>query len=421
METCQHCGTVLPKTPGTRYCPNCGEMSVPGPPAAPDPTQAYAAVGAHGQAGPGAPPDGGMGGGMNHGMGGGMAGPPSGGNGMTWALPAQDAATQAFPAQGGPPEPDPHEHLFRPEGGTRSNPNATQVMAPVPADFGRSEYQQGAYDQPGYDQPIDYQAAGGDGYGEPYEGGYADDYPGEHGGGPNSGRGAKIGIGVAAGAVLVIVISLITLGGHSSAPSAGPANSPQTVTTPSGTPSSASQASATDAPTTSSPSSSASSPAQHTPGLWQLGDSGPEVKWIQTRLHQLGLYNGAISGTFDQATQAAVAAFQNRVHPADASGVVGRSTRTALIAAGSKPTLMGQMPGLPGDKHHKGGGASAADIKRLQQALASALNSNLKATGQFDVDTFGAVVQYQSAMGMAPDGLVNGPVWAALQQGRITG
>jgi peptidoglycan hydrolase-like protein with peptidoglycan-binding domain len=410
METCHHCGTVLPKTPGARYCPNCGEMSVPVSGGASDPTQAFAAVGANGQGGQGAPS-------------------ASSQNGMTWELPlhtqgdpTQAIPTQAFPAQAppaqsAPPEPDPFDHLYRPEGGEPPRPNATQVMAPVPADFGRAEY---GYDQPAYDQPIDYQAAGGGAYAEPYENGYADDYPDEPGSGPSPNRGAKIGIGVAAGAVLVIVISLITLGGHSSTPSAGPANSPQTVTTPSETPSSASQASAADAPTTSSPSSSASSPAQHTPGLWQLGDSGPEVKWIQTRLHQLGLYNGAISGTFDQATQAAVAAFQNRVHPADASGVVGRSTRTALIAAGSKPTLMGQLPGLPGDKHHKGG-ASAADVKRLQQALASALNSNLKATGQFDVDTFGAVVQYQSAMGMAPDGVVNGTVWAALQQGRITG
>ena len=122
-----------------------------------------------------------------------------------------------------------------------------------------------------------------------------------------------------------------------------------------------------------------------------------------------------------RATQAAASAFQNRAHPSDPSGVVGRSTKTALIAAGSKPTLTPQLSsGFPifgGDKHHKGN--NPADVKRLQQALASALNTNLKATGQFDMETFGAVVQYQSANNLPADGVVTGPVWSALQSGKI--
>jgi peptidoglycan hydrolase-like protein with peptidoglycan-binding domain len=349
---------------------------------------------------------------------------------MTWELPletqggptqaiptraSQGFPTQAIPAQSPPPEPDPFAHLYRPEGGEPPRPNATQVMAPVPADFGRAEY---GYDQPAYDQPIDYQAAGGGAYAEPYENGYADDYPAEPGTGPSPNRGAKIGIGVAAGAVLVIVVSLITLGGHSSTPSAGPAVTPGSVTTPTGA---SSQSAVANVPSTSVPSSSSSSSAQHIPGALQLGDTGAEVKWLQTRLHQLGVYNGPINSTFDAATQAAVTAFQNRAHPSDPSGVVGRSTKTALIAAGSKPTLTPQLssgfPILGGDKHHKGN--NPADVKRLQQALASALNTNLKATGQFDMDTFGAVVQYQSANNLPADGVVNGPVWAALQSGKI--
>ncbi|WP_194908714.1 peptidoglycan-binding domain-containing protein [Catenulispora rubra] len=364
-----------------------------------DPTQAYAAVGVGNQGVPSAPPD----------------------SGMTWALPPQEAATQAIPAQGAPPEPDPFAHLYRPEGGAaRVNPNATQVMQPVAPDFGRP-----GYDQPAYDQPIDYQSGGGGAYAEPYDGGYADDYPAEPEDGRRSNRGAMIGIGVAAGAVLVIVVSLITLGGGSGTPAAAPGGAQGSVTTPTGTPSSAAQASAPASTSArSSPSSSASSPTQHTPGQMQLGDTGAEVKWLQTRLHQLGLYNGPINGTFDAQTQAAVAAFQNRSHATDPSGVVGRSTRTALIAAGSKPTLAVQLGGgLPifggGDKHHKG--ANPADVKRLQQALAVALNANVKASGQFDPDTFAAVVQYQSALHLSPDGVVNGPVWTALQQGQIVG
>ena len=159
METCHHCGTVLPKTPGARYCPNCGEMSAPVSGGAPDLTQAYAAVGANGQGVPSIFPS------QN---GTDLELPLETQGGPTQAIPtraSQGFPTQAIPAQSPPPEPDPFAHLYRPEGGEPPRPNATQVMAPVPADFGRAEY---GYDQPAYDQPIDYQAAGGGAYAEPY-------------------------------------------------------------------------------------------------------------------------------------------------------------------------------------------------------------------------------------------------------------
>ena len=115
METCHRCGTVLPTTPGARYCPNCGELTN----GASGPTQAFAAVGR----GPGE-------------------------SGMTWALPAQPATqpatpsasssapqpnpTQALSAQGILPESELYAGLFRPEGGAPAHPNATQVMALLP-------------------------------------------------------------------------------------------------------------------------------------------------------------------------------------------------------------------------------------------------------------------------------------------------
>ncbi|MFD0638979.1 peptidoglycan-binding protein [Catenulispora yoronensis] len=161
------------------------------------------------------------------------------------------------------------------------------------------------------------------------------------------------------------------------------------------------------------------STAPHPPGTLALGVTGADVKWLQTRLKQLHLYNGEVSGTFDQATQAAVIAFQNRTHPADPAGVVGRPTKTALIAAGSKPQLsmMSMIGG--GDRHGKP--ANPEDVKRLQRALSSALNQNVKASGQFDMDTFGAVVQYQAAVGLQADGVANDKVWGALQQGKVVG
>ncbi|NUP48456.1 MAG: hypothetical protein HOW97_14280 [Catenulispora sp.] len=437
METCHRCGTVLPAAPGARYCPNCGEMYA----AASDPTQAFAAVG--------------------HGTGGTAGGPGGTGypgriaddTGMTWDLPPEHDPTQAIPAQPGPTqpfaapaptqafaapgptqpfaapgpvqavspqgspsfgpapvEPDHYAELFRPEGGAANNPNATQVMAPVAAG-------EAAYGQPAYDQPIDYQTGAGGAYSEPYDGPYADDYDAEAAPRPRSSRSAMIGIGVAAGAVLVIVISLITLGGGSSTPTAAPGSSATEVVTPTSPVSTAPATGQQTTAATTAPATTAPSTAPHPPGTLALGVTGGEVKWLQARLKQLHLYNGEINGTFDAATQAAVVAFQNRTHPADQPGVVGRSTKTALIAAGSKPALSLLTPGT--EKHGKG--ANPADIKRLQQALSAALNTPVKATGQFDVDTFGAVVQYQSAVGLSPDGIAGDKVWSALQQGKITG
>ncbi|MFL6112108.1 MAG: peptidoglycan-binding protein [Catenulispora sp.] len=400
METCHRCGTVLPTTPGARYCPNCGEMTGAAPAAASDPTQAFAAVGR----GPGE-------------------------SGMTWALPASSAPqtapradpaysnpTQARSAQGIPPESDLYAGLFRPEGGAPANPNATQVMAPV--DPGPSV---AAYDQPAYDQPIDYQTGGGGHYSEPYEGGYADDYGGPPARSPRSSRAAMIGIGVAAGAILVIVVSLVTIGGGTPAPAATPGSRATEIVTPTSTSTSTSAPATTQTSTTtsSSPSTTASSTVPHAPGTLAFGDTGGEVKWLQARLKQLHLYNGEISGTFDQATQAAVIVFQGRVHPADPTGVVGRSTKTALIAAGSQPRLSPALPGGGGDRHGKG--PNPEDVKRLQRALSSALNQNIKATGQFDLETLGAVMRYQGAIGVAPDGVVGDKVWGALQQGRLAG
>jgi peptidoglycan hydrolase-like protein with peptidoglycan-binding domain len=218
---------------------------------------------------------------------------------------------------------------------------------------------------------------------------------------------------VAAAAILVIIVSLITLGGGKGSPAAAsPTNAPTQDVTPA-----PSQLPTTDQPSTADPSTSASATASHIPGALQFGDTGATVKWLQTRLHQLGLYNGPISGKFDQATVTAVEQFQQRSHAADPPGVVGRSTKTALIAWGSRPRLT-VVAGIGGDKHSK---VNPEDVKRLQRALASALNQNIKASGTFDAETFGAVVAYQSSVGLPPDGVAGDQVWAALQSGKISG
>jgi hypothetical protein len=63
-----------------------------------------------------------------------------------------------------------------------------------------------------------------------------------------------------------------------------------------------------------------------------LGDSGDWVIQLQTRLHGLGLYDGAIDGAFGESTAKAVAEFQTRAG-LTADGHVGAQTWQALRAA----------------------------------------------------------------------------------------
>jgi Putative peptidoglycan binding domain len=63
-------------------------------------------------------------------------------------------------------------------------------------------------------------------------------------------------------------------------------------------------------------------------------------------------------------------------------------------------------------------GANGQEVKRLQQALAVALNRPLPATGYFGPQTQQAVRDFQSAHGLPVTGIVDEATWTALQQPR---
>ena len=109
---------------------------------------------------------------------------------------------------------------------------------------------------------------------------------------------------------------------------------------------------------------------------------------------------------FSQQTAEAVQRFQSTAHvTGDQAGVVGRPTLTALVAAGPTPRL--DM------------GASGEDVRRVQSALAIALNRELPANGQFGPEMLQAVKDYQSSRGITPvSGTVATKTWGALQTGR---
>jgi peptidoglycan hydrolase-like protein with peptidoglycan-binding domain len=207
-----------------------------------------------------------------------------------------------------------------------------------------------------------------------------------------------------------VILGLLYIGSHNNNANAGngaPTNAPTTAVQVTPT-----VGSVDLQPGSASPSPSASPSASPSPSVTQggttlplsLGSTGQYVHYVQTRLHQLGYYHGDINSQYDQATAQAVLNFQAAAEvTGDPAATVGKSTLTALLAAGSKPDLhLGQRSG---------------DVKRLQESLNAAENAGLTISGKFDVETFAAVRNYQQQVGVNPTGSMNGQTWTALQTG----
>ncbi|MGY4914835.1 peptidoglycan-binding protein [Streptomyces sp. 900116325] len=137
--------------------------------------------------------------------------------------------------------------------------------------------------------------------------------------------------------------------------------------------------------------------------LLQSGASGAHVTAVQQLLNTQGFAAGAADGSFGAATLSAVKAYQTS-HGLPAGGIVGPKTWTALLSAGSTPTLRQ--------------GDSGADVKRLQRSLTAALGTTVDAVGTFGPVTATAVRTYQTRQGLAVTGIVSSNTWAALHAGR---
>ena len=198
-------------------------------------------------------------------------------------------------------------------------------------------------------------------------------------------------------------------GGLSSTPAASGQSSQGALVLPSAVPTSPQAAATTNAAQPPAGAPTAAPPRNGKSALpLSLGSTGSLVKYVQERLDQLQFYNGPANGDFDQATALAVQQFQSAAQvQGDPAGVVGRSTMTALVAAGSQPDL--RMSGF----------GNSGDTKRLQDALDYAENAGLSASGNFNNATRNAVMRYQSAVGLVPTGQVDAQTWDKLQSGTL--
>lgn len=135
----------------------------------------------------------------------------------------------------------------------------------------------------------------------------------------------------------------------------------------------------------------------------RTGSTGTQVKAVQTLLNKQGYDAGTEDGIFGAKTESAVRLFQT-ARGLDSDGAVGPKTWTALLSAGTTPTLVT--------------GASGEAVKRLQRALTAALGRTVAVDGAFGANTDKAVRDYQSARKLSVDGSVGPDTWKALQSGR---
>ncbi len=158
------------------------------------------------------------------------------------------------------------------------------------------------------------------------------------------------------------------------------------------------------------------------------GARGASVQALQQALNHYGARLKA-DGVFGPVTHAAVVAFQkaNGLKP---DGVVGPVTRGVIQGGHAKsvggpapaPSSPAQAPSTPASTSGMGTaslalGAKGASVVALQQAL-NQYGAKLKADGDFGPVTQRAVVEFQKANGLKPDGIVGAVTRGVLTSGR---
>lgn len=145
--------------------------------------------------------------------------------------------------------------------------------------------------------------------------------------------------------------------------------------------------------------------------LYRVGDRGPEVIDIQSRLTALGavLDDAERDGTFGSTTEAAVRSFQTERHLL-VDGLVGPDTWEQLVEAGwqlGDRTLYHRAPLFRGD-----------DVRELQRKLNALGFDSGKEDGLYGPRTDGALRLFQRNVGDEPDGIVGPHTLSVLRRMR---
>ncbi|MBQ9264059.1 MAG: peptidoglycan-binding protein [Clostridia bacterium] len=141
----------------------------------------------------------------------------------------------------------------------------------------------------------------------------------------------------------------------------------------------------------------------------RLGSKGTAVRQMQERLISLGYLTGSASGTFDEATEAAVIAFQKR-NTSYADGVAGPETLRALYSSSARKTST--AAGIVGNSLRPG--ANGAAVRTVQRKLKELGYYKGDVDGDYGEATTAAVQAFQRANGLTADGIAGSSTFAKL-------
>ena len=160
-----------------------------------------------------------------------------------------------------------------------------------------------------------------------------------------------------------------------------------------------------------------------------VGSKGDRVKQAQQKLKDYGYYKGAVSGTFDSDTEAAVRAFQAQ-NGLKVDGKIGPLTWDKLVRDYPKPDVVQHVP-TP--KEHYGtkntfkyssegnmvSGTHGKGVEEVQKLLKQYGYFNNLISGKYGSTTISAVKAFQSRNGLKADGKVGGKTLAKLLSGNV--
>ena len=132
------------------------------------------------------------------------------------------------------------------------------------------------------------------------------------------------------------------------------------------------------------------------------GYTGDDVKLVQELLSNLKYYTGSISGSYDNATVAAVKAFQAK-NGLVSDGLAGPKTY-AVLQSGSARSADQPAPTPPPSYKTLKLNATGTAVTNLQNALKN-LGYNATVTGTYSTETRDAVVQFQIRNNLTADGI----------------
>ena len=132
----------------------------------------------------------------------------------------------------------------------------------------------------------------------------------------------------------------------------------------------------------------------------QRGSSGSKVRTLQNRLIELGWLGGKATGTFDEATEAAVRAFQKKTAGLWDDGVAGPDTLKALYSSGAARSST--VAASSGETLELGSEGDA--VRAMQKRLKELGYLSGSVDGSFGQATRAAVIAFQQANGLTADG-----------------